>query len=334
MEPVPERRLSSRTSVLFRGGVLAKPGIAAVSRRIRRRSSIARRKSGSSLRHIEAFSGPRSRPPVDGGSVLRLSEAVPLLPEIAASSRALVLRQALLALGFDERRLTPWRLEHKLLQAHVFRHFVPDSIPPTSDSTVSQGLDDAISAPRSAAIPAGLRDKDRAGRLFGHEIRFPYRGRALLDGARRTSSPAGMLRDRRGVHRPTAAADPREYRVHSVEDQVIENLTVYRHEGPVGPGEREAPNRYVQETLDALPAGITAGSHLGWDVAELEDGFAAGGIEVNIGGIHPIYNPGFHCSGFFHHRDYGAIYSARLLRFLEMSYTCRIEIVAGRKQIL
>jgi hypothetical protein len=119
----------------------------------------------------------------------------------------------------------------------------------------------------------------------------------------------------------------REYRVHTIEDRVIEDLTVHRHEGSAGPGEREGPNRYIQETLDALPAGITSGSHLGWDVALLDDGrFAA--IEVNIGGMHAIYNPGFHCSGFFHHKDYGAIYTARLLRFLETAYKCQIKVVA------
>ena len=108
----------------------------------------------------------------------------------------------------------------------------------------------------------------------------------------------------------------REYRVHTIEDRVIEDLTVHRHQGSVKPGERDGPNGYVQRMLDALPAGITSGSNLGWDVALLEDGsFAV--IEVNIGGIHTVYNPGFHASGFFHHRVYGAIYSARLLLFLE-----------------
>ena len=33
----------------------------------------------------------------------------------------------------------------------------------------------------------------------------------------------------------------REYRVHTIEDSVIEDLTVHRHQGSVRPGEREAP---------------------------------------------------------------------------------------------
>jgi hypothetical protein len=118
-----------------------------------------------------------------------------------------------------------------------------------------------------------------------------------------------------------------EYRVHTVEDCVIEDLTVHRHQGTVSPGEREGPNRYVREMLDRLPAGITSGSILGWDVARLEDGGLAT-IEVNIGGIHAVYNRGFHASGFFHHQHYGAIYSARLLLFLERAYNCRIQVIA------
>jgi len=81
-----------------------------------------------------------------------------------------------------------------------------------------------------------------------------------------------------------------EYRVHTIEDRVIGDLTVYRHQGSVKSDERHGPNGYVQRILDALPAGITSSSNLGWDVALLDTGsFAV--IEVNIGGIHTVYNP-------------------------------------------
>jgi hypothetical protein len=119
----------------------------------------------------------------------------------------------------------------------------------------------------------------------------------------------------------------REYRVHTIEDSVIEDLTVHRHQGSVGPGERKGPNEFVQRVLDSMPSGITSGSNLGWDVALLQDGsFTA--IEVNIGGMHTVYHPGFHSSGFYHHKHYGAIYSARLLLYLERAYRCRISVIA------
>src|SRR5207248_1104398 len=116
-------------------------------------------------------------------------------------------------------------------------------------------------------------------------------------------------------------------RVHTVEDRVIEDLTVRRHAGAVGPGERKAPNDYVQTILNALPAGVTAGSILGWDVALTEEGFCAT-IEVNVGGFHTVYNPGFHSSGFYHHKHYGCVYTARLLLFMERTYGCRITVLS------
>lgn len=83
----------------------------------------------------------------------------------------------------------------------------------------------------------------------------------------------------------------------------------------------------MQSVLNALPPGITAGAILAWDVALTEEGHCST-IEVNIGGIHTGYNPGFHASGFYHHKHYGCVYSARLLLFLERTYGCRISVLA------
>ncbi len=281
------------------------------------------------VEHIAAYAGPRRRPPVDGELVLRLSDAIPLLAEIAATSRALMTRQAMRALGFDERRLTPWRLEHKLLQAHVFRHFCPGSLPPTCGlDRLAQGLDvSELRRALAARFPQGFVIKTGLGDCSGNEIdertesalAWMESGARYMPGACALPEEEFIVQERKAIRY--------EYRVHTVEDQVIDDLTVHRHQGIVAPGERQGPNRYVAEMLQALPAGLTAGTILGWDVALLEDGgFAT--IEVNIGGIHPVYNPGFHVSGFFHHQHYGAIYSARLLLFLERAYNCRIEVVA------
>jgi hypothetical protein len=281
------------------------------------------------LSAIEAFDGARRRPPLESDLELRLSDAIPLLPEIAATSRALLTRQAMRAMGFDERRLLPWRLEHKLVQAHVFRHYCPDSVPPTCGlDRLVQGIDlRDLRRTLAARFPEGFVIKTGLGDCSGKEI--DYRTEAALawleSGARYMPGAAGLTDEEFIVQERKRLRC--EYRVHTVEDRVIEDLTVHRHQGTVAPGEREAPNEYVQKMLHALPAGITAGSILGWDVARLEGGgFAT--IEVNVGGIHPVYHPGFHVSGFFHHQHYGAIYSARLLLFLERAYNCRIHVLA------
>jgi hypothetical protein len=281
------------------------------------------------IRQIDTFAGPRRRGPVDGDLELRLSDAIPLLPQLAATTRALTMRHVLLALGFDERRLASWRLEHKLVQALVFRRYCPDSLPPTLGlDRLAQGVNlrDLRNTLRET-FPRGFVIKAALGDCSGDEC--DYLTEAILSwiesGARRMPG-AGTLTDEEFIVQERKNIRC-EYRVHTIEDRVIEDLTVRRHQGSVRSDERHGPNRYVQRILDALPAGITSGSNLGWDVALLDDcSFAV--IEVNIGGIHTVYNPGFHASGFFHHQRFGAIYSARLLLFLERTYHCRIAVIA------
>ncbi len=281
------------------------------------------------IRQIDAFTGPRRRGPVDGDLELRLSDALPLLPQLAATTRALPMRQVLLALGFDERRLPAWRLEHKLAQALVFRHYCPESLPATRGlDRLAQDVDvRELRNTLREAFPRGFVIKPALGDCSGNDcdylteaaLSWIESGARHMPGAGALTEEEFIVQERKNIRH--------EYRVHTIEDRVIEDLTVHRHQGALRPGERDGPNRYVQGMLDALPAGITSGSHLGWDVALLEDGgFAV--IEVNVGGIHTVYNPGFHASGFFHHRVYGAIYSARLLLFLERTYRCRIAVVA------
>ncbi len=281
------------------------------------------------LRAIHAFSGPRRREPVDDDVTLRLSAAIPLMPQLAATTRALPARQALLALGFDEKRLTLWRLEHKLLQALVFRHYNAESLPPTRGlDRLTQGVPpQQLRAFLREHFPRGFIIKTALGDCSGNDI--DHRTEAALawmeNGGRKVPVP-GSLTDEEFIVQERKAIR-REYRVHTIENSVIGDLTVHRHQGLVAPSEREGPNGYVQRMLDSLPAGITSGANLAWDVALLDDG-AFATIEVNIGGLHTRWNPGFHASGFFHHRDYGAIYSARLLLFLERTYRCRIRVLA------
>jgi hypothetical protein len=93
---------------------------------------------------------------------------------------------------------------------------------------------------------------------------------------------------------------------------VIEDLTFHRYGGGSIPGERNAPNAFVQSALDLLPDAMVGGSLLAWDVALTRDGqFVI--VEVNFSGFHPVYKRGFHCSGYFHDYNWGACDTARLL---------------------
>lgn len=280
------------------------------------------------IRAIDAFGGARRREPIDRHITLSLSDAVPLIPQLAATTRALPARQALLAFGFDEKRLTGWRLEHKLVQALVFRHYNSESLPPTFGfDRLTRGVQPGeLRMFLNDRFPQGFVIKTALGDCSGNDIDQRTEGAlAWMESGGRITLPADSLTDEEFIVQERKAIR-REYRVHTIEDSVIDDLTVHRHYGFIAAGERQGPNEYVQRMLDSLPAGISAGANLAWDVALLDDGSFAT-IEVNIGGLHTAWNPGFHASGFFHHRDYGAIYSARLLLFLERAYACRITIV-------
>src|SRR5262249_32599472 len=81
---------------------------------------------------------PRRRAARQSRLDLRLSDGMGLLLGLAGSSRALLVRQLLRELGFDENRHVQWRLEHKLVQAMVLHQWVPEWIP------VSCGLDTLV----------------------------------------------------------------------------------------------------------------------------------------------------------------------------------------------
>ncbi|HEY4089341.1 MAG TPA: hypothetical protein VGM43_25600, partial [Bryobacteraceae bacterium] len=244
-------------------------------------------------------------------------------------TRALPTRQVLLALGFDEKRLTGWRLEHKLVQALVFRHYNSESLPTTFGfDRLTRGVQPGeLRMFLNDRFPQGFVIKTALGDCSGRDIdQRTEAALAWMEGGGRITLPADSLTDEEFIVQERKTIR-REYRVHTIETSVVGDLTVHRHYGFIAPGERQGPNEYVQRMLDSLPAGVSAGANLAWDIALLEDGSFAT-IEVNIGGLHTVWNPGFHASGFFHHRDYGAIYSARLLLFLERAYGCRIAVAA------
>jgi len=118
-----------------------------------------------------------------------------------------------------------------------------------------------------------------------------------------------------------------EFRVHSLQDRIIDDLAFRRYARGDIPSERGAPNRYVQSLLDRLPAGIVAGTLCGWDVARTPQGkFRV--IEANFAGSHPVYRPGFQISGFFVNSDWGAKSTAQLMRFVEKRDRLRIDVIA------
>src|SRR5436190_6036393 len=109
---------------------------------------------------IDGCSVPRHRRPLTAPLDLSLSAAIPLLEGLGAGTRAVLVRQLLQGLGFDERRFLPWRLEHKLVQALALQSFLPGLVP------VTTGLDARVAGIDPAAIPEFLIGEFPSGFLI------------------------------------------------------------------------------------------------------------------------------------------------------------------------
>ncbi len=245
---------------------------------------------------------------------LRLSDAERFSQGMRSTFRALIVRQLLDQLGFDEHRVFRWRLEHKLTQAVLFNHYVPGSAPPTRGlyrfvSKISSDLRSAM----SQAFPRGYVVKEALGHSSGERGSMDCAAEALASIGdcslpNRLWNEQWLLQQRIPIEK--------EYRVHSLEGEVIPDLTFHRFGSGNIPGERDRPNQYVEWLLSKLPDAIVGGSLLAWDIA-LTPGGQLIVIEVNFSGYHPVCGEGFQCSGYYQDVEWGASMIARLLRFVE-----------------
>lgn len=276
--------------------------------------------AGMMIEEIDQFAGPRRRAVKEQILTLKLSDAIPLLAGLAGDPRAVAIRQLYRALGFSEHRQLRWRIEHKLVQALVFNHYCPGVFP------VTRGLSAHLRGVGRSRVRQSLQDEFPEGFYIKAALSDSSGDHEICDSTELILASIEAGQDH-PIPEHTAITDEslivqeripmvKEYRVHSIENHVIEDCTFHRYAGGNIPGERDAPNAYIQSILDQLPNGIIGESSYGWDVGLSPDGnFRA--IEANPSGFHPIYKPGFHCSGFYQDIQWGANITARLLRFLE-----------------
>lgn len=273
--------------------------------------------SGLWAREIEQFTLPRRRR-VNGPVVrLTLSNAIPLLTGLAGNRRALAIRQLFHVFGFDEYRQLRWRLEHKLVQALILRHYCPKAIPVTHGLSKYRAVDRSrFRRSLHEAFPDGFYIKAALSDSTGERevCDRTHLILAAIESGQESLRECAITEEDLIVQERVPML--KEYRVHSLEDRVIEDCTFRRYGRGNIPGERDAPNAYIQAILDRLPDALVAGSLYGWDVG-LTANHEFRVIEANPSGIHPVYKPGFHCSGFYHDIEWGANITARLLRFIE-----------------
>ncbi len=273
-------------------------------------------------------------PPMPAQLPLSLAKASELVEGLHWSANGLLsegavaVRQICRGLGFDEHLPFRWRLEHKLVQAHVLNHFCPGSMPVTCgirryfSDVPADGYADAVRQVVSeqkvvkralgyGAPPDGAGEVERIIRAIASD-----RDRAVAD----LTDEDWVVQERIPI--------VEEYRVHSLEDSVVEDLTFARHTGRPVKEQRGAPNNYVRSILGSLPDACVANLVCGWDIAETGDtGFRV--IEMNIGGFHPVFQASYQVSGFFQDRLWGPVVVARLIRFIETKYGVRVEFSHG-----
>lgn len=250
---------------------------------------------------LDAYSGPRRLAARVPSIRLAVSEIGDLATGIWGSFPVTFIRHLFRELAFDEHRVFESRLEHKLIQALVLHHYAPGCIPAT------RSLSD---------WPGPVFLKSALGDSSGDRSSIHLTGRL--------AGETHIVQERI----PIAI----EYRVHSFEDRVVDDLTFHRYGKGDIPGERDAPNAFVASILDRLPNAMVAGSLCGWDIARTPDS-AFLVVEVNFSGFHPVHNRGFQTSGWFHDEEWGALSAARLVRFLEDRCGIEVSIAADRPRL-
>jgi hypothetical protein len=273
---------------------------------------------------IDAVPLPRRRPPFAETVTARLREDDSLREEVTGSFGVYAVRALWNALGFDEHRKFHWRLEHKLVQAMVFNHYLGREFP------ASWGVDALVRRGQRERLLDGLFSgrlfaKEALGHLSGdvgeseatHDVLRRLLRRGELPLAGEPSDETWLVQERIAIER--------EYRVHSFEDLVLPGMTFYRYGPCPVPEGRDEVNAYVASILARLPDAMVGESLYAWDVARSVDGrFRV--IETNLVGFHPVYERGFQASGFFQYHPHGPPLLVELARHVEATYNVNLEL--------
>jgi hypothetical protein len=281
---------------------------------------------------IERHAGARTTSVREPVLTLSLSDAKPLealLPP-PRNYAQLFMWQLYRAMQFDEHHVFRWRFEHKLVQALLLNHYCPGSVPVTMGlaRALAGGRYELDALTRDASELAGTRTIVKAALGYG-------------------SGEMGQVDQRSAAHERYASLSAidatcclhdeefivqefmpirTEFRVHSLEGRVVDDLTFLRYVPRTATlEERRRPNQFVQGVLDGLPDGLVRHSMYAWDVALTED-HAYKIVEINVAGVHPVVKAGFHCSGYFLQPWMAPQTIATLLRFIRQRYGVRVHI--------
>lgn len=214
-------------------------------------------------------------------------------------------------LGFSEGHPFQWNLEHKLVQALVLNSFSPGSVPVTS------GLNRWMAGNPGKSLTSRQLVK-RAVASGSRPLRGPAAERVLRSIDQRGSNALGdAVTQEPWIVQEVLQVD-REYRVHTLEQSVVDGLTFARH-GDQLVGSADHVNNYVESVIAKLPAQMLGGTMCGWDVVLIAPNEYRV-LEINFAGFHPVVGRGFQCSGFLAQPTWGPLLVAKMIRACEVKY--------------
>jgi hypothetical protein len=281
---------------------------------------------------IDSYDGSRVAESGTKTIDLRLSDAADLKDGLCkpVNSGTLFVRHLFRALKLDEKRIFTFRFEHKSIQAQVLAHYCPGSVPLQLDfNEVVRNCDPETAYERLTDLhDAGYIIKSALGEASASGKTGPtdrYEAiRAQMPRVVTECDSGNVEHERFLIQRLVQLAT--EYRVHSIEDSVIPSLTFDRWEVPATDNVVVAQvNKFVARVISRLPSGLLKDSLYGWDIGVDPVGRCYV-LEVNSSGVHPVFRPGFQCSGYFQSRECRICNLARLVSFCEEKYAVEINI--------
>lgn len=278
------------------------------------------------------FDGRHSAPPSDK-IMMSAAEAIRFNSGLSCSCLGLPVRHILSKIGFDEKRVFDWRVEHKLVQALILQKYCGSAVP------VSCGLNSlllncgysSLSQLLSVRHSSDLILKRTLGYNSDPDQSHELNRAIIIDAIHCYESgnlPEVGLEGERFIVQQRVPIES-EYRVHTIEDKVIAGIT-YRKGNRINgaSGDCAGANSFVRNMLDRLPNALVKDTLCGWDVVYTYNREWRI-IEINYAGFHPVFEQGFHCSGYFQDLNWGFARTAELLHFIEKEYAVQITLMAG-----
>jgi hypothetical protein len=243
-----------------------------------------------------------------------------LVSDLSGNYGALLVRFVLFQLGIGEDQVLKWRLENKYRQYQIFNYYSPGCMPHTLGLSEMLNQDQGIQKARDLFakgyfLKATLGDASFITRSWDKTKEFD--DIFPLHSSNNALYESYMLQKKLRLRR--------EFRVHTFCNDVIPMLT-YRIPNTQHFNNHHEAEKFVSAVLNKLPAQISKGTLIGWDVGlTSKDEYFV--IEANFTGFHTEYRRGFQTTGYVDNHQFGPIICAWLNMYFAKYYGIYIESI-------